>query len=235
MPTGHSNAFDPLMDPPPDHDFSRLIGLASASSRALRAAGVPPESPALPGWLVLQRLDRTEIAHASASNDRPRREETFYEQIWLTVDGELRQARRTHIQQRGGGADGPSGGVVPDSDATRPGAVIATFEDVSGSRWDGAYGPSSQRDGSIETIVHDEPCGPRENPATRIERALERMTAWLIEGADPPAAVTARTGLATVLAMSVGMVVGLVVVLAGTAVAAFMLYAWFMGAAAGSG
>lgn len=213
-------------------EFDRLLELAQAAAHALRSAGVAAQSPALAGWLVIQRLDRLEVVHPADDDGTPRREDALYEQIWLTTGGGLVHARRAHRTLAGGGPDSE---LAPEAESSQLGSAISSESDLVGRRWDGDYGPRSQRNGCAETIVYDDPRGPREHPASRIARALASMSTWLIKDQSPAPPVTAPTGLATILAMGVGMVVVLVMTLAGAAVAAFMLYAWFMGVAAGGG
>lgn len=186
-----------------DGEFRRLLELARTSAQALRGAGVPPDRPApsLAGWLAIERLDSTETIFAPKKGGKPRRETTTYVQIWLTTDGGLCSALRTHGEYCHWIGDQPTGDNIPDSDSIEPRESIVSPGDIS-FRWDGYYGPSVQtRNRANETIVQGKPFGPRENPSTRIAAALAAATASRISlhrpaspEARPVSAVEAKVG-----------------------------------------
>jgi hypothetical protein len=185
------------MAPEPENDFQKLLELARESAQALRDAGVAPQSPvsALRGWLAIERLDFTDVTHAAGDGSGPQFETLHFEQIWLTVDGRLQNARRERAAQLGSGGE-----RYPDSGSTRAGAVIASPDDL-GARWDGAYGSTSRWIDRVERSVQDVPSGPREDSAARTAAAQRRTTAELLErrgrdvaapGTTEPAASRAR-------------------------------------------
>lgn len=225
------------MSASPSDDFARLLEIASASAEALRAAAVAPESPLLEGWLVMQRLDRTEIVHAPTTGGAPHRFETFHEQIWLTADGSLRKALRVHSKGYDGLGDLPSGAVATSSDSLAPGAVICDPREIAESRWDGEYGPTSQREGQLETILQDTPCGPRQDSLARVAIALTNMTSLLVERRSrrPQPAGDDDCELVKGFAMGAAGAFLLAAMLALLPVGAVLLYVWFMGITSGDG
>ena len=203
------------MDDPARGEFERLLALAGTSAQTLLAAGIPAQSAAIDGWLVIQRVDHRRIVHGPDGGP-PSHEETVYEQIWLTRDGTLRRARRSQTR------DGPS--------ELRPGAAIASAGDLAGARWDCDYAPTAHRLGLVETIVHDEPSGRREDPEARIAAALDNMTASLTGGGPRGGRPARRTKLWPKLAVGVVVVIGWI-----TLVLMLMFMAWLWGSWAAAG
>jgi len=195
------------MEPEPDGEFQRLLELARDSAGALLEAGVAPRSPvpSLRGWLAVERLAHTDVTHAAGADSEPQSEEVHLDQIWLTDDGRLQNARRVRAAPIDRTASAAGAGPAAQSDATQAGAVIASRRDI-GARWDGPYGGTSRWSDSVERTVQDTPAGPREDPATRIAAALERTTAELLDGGgvepapsepDDPRAHDAQAGRGT--------------------------------------
>jgi len=164
-------------------DFECLLEAAQTSARELLAAGRAPQSAALRGWLVTQRLERVEVVHGPVEGADPERAESHYAQIWLTADGRLRHARLIHRRHHARSHD--HGGGRIEVDAIQPGAEITSPQDI-GPGWDDSYGPRSQRDGNLETILYDVPAGPLTSAADRIARALEYMIMEGRGGGRPP-------------------------------------------------
>ena len=172
-----------------DNEFQRLLQLARDSAHALHEAGIAPRSPtsSLHGWLAIERLDFTDVTHADGDRSNPQWEAVHFEQIWLTVDGHLRNARR----ERTALVDAAAGAAVAvESDVTRAGTVIAAPTDI-GARWDGPYEATSRSIDRVERTIQDKPHGPREDAAMRIANALHRSTAELLERRRPDSAAPA--------------------------------------------
>lgn len=166
---------------PPSPAFRRLLRVASESERALTSAGVPSQSSAgsVSGWIIIQRLNYTEITPAPTPRGRPEREKQFWEQIWLTSRGELQFVERVTLDACswvGGYSQGTT-----HSESTEAKNVITSVTELG--RWDGYYGttPTKLRAGFEETVMEGRPQGPREHPANRIRTALDAMKAELLK------------------------------------------------------
>ena len=160
-----------------------MIDAARASARTLAEAGVEPESPAhlLSGWLVLQRLDRTEIAEPDASG-AVRQERSYYEQIWLTPAGELRCASRCHAVLRA-----PDGTVYPDTDRTDAGAEITAPQDIADARWEGATRITAALDAMTPWLLER-----RRDAGAPASTRLGGLEAMVRSGVRPEISGTAR-------------------------------------------
>lgn len=167
-------------------EFRRLINLARESARAFNQTGVSPQlSPGdVSGWMVLERLVRTDITYAPRKGAKPRYEEKIYDEIWLVSNGDLRQVRRSEVDM----CNWVDGTVVGSqrSQSAQPSELIASVEDIRYG-WDGDYyRPVTDRFRTGETIGMGLRSGPLEHPATRIAERLDLITKALQQPRPAP-------------------------------------------------